>query len=264
MKKYLIINMLVGAALLLQLFPASGQTPWSELELSNGRAKITPSHKLKYSFSLDIALPLQHELSQKMNMQDIQNAAFEPATRERLFENLGGPFIIGPFSDPSVSLTGRTQPLAGIQLGIGLLEHFAIQAGVCTYRSEWSGEFPVQVVRQDQTAPESRHGSVAASASGVMLNMEIVCFLPGRVLQPFAKAGANWQASARTKSTVVIEEAEIPVKTGPAGASFSFRAGAGIRANACKHVFIDTACVFGKMPGGRYPGMAELALGWRF
>lgn len=264
MKKSVIFNTLVGAALLLQLFPASGQTPWSGLELSNGRAKIAASHKLKYSFSLDIALPLQHELSQKMNMQDIQNAAFEPATRERLFENVGGPFIIGPFSDPSVSLSGRTQPLAGVQLGISFREHFEIQAGVCTYRSEWSGEFPVQVVRQDQTAPESRHGSAAASASGVMLNMEVAYFLSGRVLQPFAKAGANWQASARTKSTVVIEKVAIPLKTGPADASFSLRAGAGIRANAGRHVFIDTACLFGKTPGGRYAGMAELALGWRF
>ncbi len=268
MKKSLLFNTFVGAAaLLLQLLPASGQTPWSELELSNPRAKISAPKRLKYSISPGVMLPLRNELYQKIEMQAIQNAVFEPGTREQLFEKLGGPFLIGPFSNQStsfISLPGRMQPVAGIQLGISPLKHLEIQAGIRTYRSEWHGDFPVQVMQQGQTTLESRRGNIIASASGVMLNMEVAYFLSGKLLQPFVEAGANWQTNTHTKSSVAIENIAIPVKTGLAGASFSLRGGAGLRANAGRHVFIDAACAFGKIPGGRYAGMAELALGWRF
>lgn len=267
MKKSLFIHLSVGIALMFLQRPAFGQTPWNRLELSNSKAKITSSKNLKHSISFKSTLPVSHLEPQNVESGVIQNAVFEPFVFAQLFKRLGGAFQIGSFTSqpgPFVSLPGRYLPMAGIQLDFYPFGRFGIETGVQYFRSEWSGAFPVRVMQQDQPGYRTEQGSVSASASGLVLNLEAVCFLSGKMFQPFLKAGMNAQISTHTESAVVIEALAVPLKTGFANKAVSACAGAGVRANAGKHIFADAGLAYREISGGNYSAVAELAIGWKF
>lgn len=268
MKKILILNALLWA---MNTFPASGQTVWNQLLLTGASAKIiTTAKPPRFNISLIGTFPLGGIASQNIEFAAFQNAAFSPEIMGQLFEKFGGPFFVG---EPSTSkqqtleMSGQTQAMPGLRLGLRLGNRFELRAGGQYFQSKWSGEFPVFVLPHQQeypTPPKTLQGSLNASASGVFAETDLAFFFANGAVRPFVKGGVRGQFALQNSSGASIEGVALPLEISPVETAFSPFGGAGLRVSFLKNGFVEAGCSFGKLPDGDYKPSLEVGVGWGF
>ena len=267
MKKILFVNALLWAAIL----PTFSQTVWNRIPLTGSGAKIiTVVREPRFNVRLTGTFPMGDISPQNIQSAALQNAAYAPETLGQLFEKLGGEFFLGSPSgqnQQSIEMSGQMRALPGVGLGIRLGRRFEFRAGLEQFRSEWSGQFPVIVFPHEQgqpVPPKTLQGSIHASASGVLINLETAFFITGGSIRPYLSGGIRGQFPMNMDSGAEIAGVSLPLEIEPVETSFSPFAAAGVQWNFWKNAFLDAGCSFGQWPGGDYGPAAEAGIGWRF
>jgi len=271
MKNFFLFNICLTALFLTAALSVIAQTPWNHLLLTGANAKIIPAiHQPRINIGLTGAFPLGSVADQNIEFAALQNAAFAPGTFEQLFEKLGGEFFIGnPSSQPTqtVGLTGRTQAMPGLRLGVRLGNRFELRAAAQHFRAEWSGEFPVFVFpqfSQDYAQPKTLMGRVNASLSAILLDVGGAFFIGNGAIKPYLEGGVRGLLPTQTESGAEIAGVSLPLETEQAGTSFSPFGGAGLRCVFLKNGFVEAGCSFGKLSGGDYQPVVGVGVGWGF
>lgn len=268
MRTYLFFNLLWSLSLLSS--PAIGQTVWNNLPLTGANAKIIPAAApSRFHLSFTGAFLLGGVSPQNIDVAKFQNAAVSPGTFEQLFEKLGGEFFMGSPSGqpgPAIELSGQTQMMPGLRVGLRLGKRFEICAGSQYFQSKWSGEFPVLVFphfNQEQPQPKTLQGHANASVSGILANIETAFFLTNGAVQPYLKAGIRGQFSMQHEQGADIAGVSLPIEAAPTKTRFSPFGSAGVRGCFLKNVFAEAGFSFGELPNGDYQPALELGIGLR-
>lgn len=268
MKKILFVNALIWAAIL----PAFSQTAWNRIPLTGSGAKIiSAARQPRFNVSLTGTFSLGNVAPQNIRLHALQTAAYAPEIAEQLFEKLGGEFFPGTPSgqeQQSIEMNGQMSALPGVGLGIRLGRRFELRVSAEQFRSEWSGQFPVMVFPHEQQGqplqPKTLQGSIHASASGILVNIETAFFITGGNVRPFVSGGVRGQFPVQTASGAEIAGVPLPLSIEPVRTSFSPFAGVGMQWNFWKNVFLDAGCVYGQLPGGDYRATVKAGVGWKF
>lgn len=243
---------------------------WNRVPLTGAAAKTAAAAPPpRFNVGLTGSLPLGDLVPRQISFADLQNAAFTPGVAEQLFEKLSGEFLIGnPSGQPQnrLEMSGQTQAMPGLQLGVRLGGRFELQAAARHFRAEWSGVFPVTVFPHDgQSIPKTLEGSANASVSGVLIDVGTVFFISGRgVVRPFLKGGARAQMPLSDSNDVEIAGIALPVEKEQVESAFSAFGGAGIRLHFLKNAYADAACSYGRLADGDYHPSLEFSIGWGF
>lgn len=266
MKKILLLNTLLWAAAL----PIFGQTVWNQLPLTGANAKIiTLVRQPKFNIVFTGGFTLGDVSPQKIEFFQLQNAAFRPETAEQLFEKLIGQFFIG---DPSnqkqnLEMTGRTQVMLGLRLGLRLGKRFELRAGGQYFKTKWSGEFTVFVLPhfpQEPTQPKTLQGNAKASASGFLAETNLAFFFTDGAVRPYMEVGVRGQFPTQNSSEADIAGVLFPLEVKSVATKFSPFGGAGLRWHFLKNGFLEAGATFGKLPGGNFQSALEAGVGWGF
>lgn len=248
----------------------AGTPAWSRIPLTGSAAKTAGvGSSPRFNISLTGSLPLGDLTPRPIEFPALQNAAFSPGIAEQLFEKLSGEFFIGDPSGQSqngVEMSGQTQAMPGLRLGLRLGTRFELQAAAQYFRANWSGAFPVMVFPHDgQSIPKTLQGSISASASGILLDVGTVFFLSGRsVVRPYLKGGVRAQLPVDNANRAEIAGIALPLEMEQIETAFSPHGGAGVRVGFLKNAFADAGCSYGRLPDGDYRPSLELGIGWRF
>lgn len=267
MNKQPFIHVLFGAALLCQFVETSGQTPWSQVDISSSQSKIMTSKAPKTSVRFSVGFPVGDIPAAGTNMEALQQAAFAPGIHEQLFEQLGGEFIIGNPSGQqghTVQQPGKLNIMPGLQVGLRIGHRLDIHANAQYYKAEWSGAFPVTVFPQNHPAPNLLNGTIVTSTSGLIIELGSSLFITRGAVQPHVKAGIRSLTPLDQDVSASIDGIVFSPKTVQTKQSFSPFGGAGLQVRLGKHVFADIGGTYGKLPGGRLAASLNAGIGWYF
>ncbi len=241
---------------------------WSRIPITSSTSKMPEIRQPRFSIALTGGFPLGEISSQKVELARLQNAAFTPGTFEQLFEKLGGEIFIGEPSGQgqNLKMSGQTQFMPGLRLGVRLGNRFEIRAGGQYFQAKWSGEFPVTIIPYFSQMPQPKtiQGSVTAAVSGVLAETDLAFFLTNGAFRPYLKGGVRGQFPTENASGADIAGVSLPLETNPVKTEFSAFGGAGVRWNFLKNGFVEAGATYAKLSGGDFRPALETSAGWRF
>ena len=223
----------------------------------------------RYLVELAGMLSLGNLIPHTVEMPELQAAVFNPGTIEQLFEQLGGEFILGASTGQILSdieLQGQTNLMPGIGFGIRLGSGLELGLRGNYFKSKWSGAFPVTVFPfQASEAPHTFQGSINASLSGLLTDLEARYFLTSGSLRPYVQVGARGQWLLNSNSSADISGVILPLESPSlSGNTLSVYAGAGIRMNVGQSAFVQSGISYAHVPGSGYTPTMTVGVGLRF
>jgi hypothetical protein len=243
---------------------------WSRIPITSVTSKMPEIRQSRFHIAFTGGFPVGDISSKNVEIADLQNAAFAPETFEQLFEKLGGEFFIGdPNSSEqqSLEMSGQTQFMPGLRLGVRLGNRFEIRAGGQYFQTKWTGEFPLAAIShfpQDPTQPKTLQGNATASASGFLGETDLAFFLTDGAFRPYLKGGVRGQFPTENTIGADIAGVSLPLEINPVETEFSAFGGAGARWNFMKNGFVDAGATYAKLPGGDFQPALEVGVGWNF
>ena len=190
-----------------------------------------------------------------------------PQLFEQLFEALGGEFAFGDMSGhiPDIAMSGSSQIIPGLGIGLGFCSGLEIGLSIHSFQTEWKGTFPYTVFPGGTGRAQRYEGSLSASASGLLGDVQARYYLPGRVVRPYLGGGARGQWVLRSSSSAEMAGVALPFELNPVSSNtFSVYGDAGLRLNLGRNAFVQAGAAYAKVPGADYAVMGEVGLGWRF
>lgn len=185
-----------------------------------------------------------------------------------LLERLGSEFYIG---DPNNSnteakaMSGSSQVIPGASLGLGFCSGLELGLRLHRFNVSWTGVFPYTVFPGGTGRAGNYEGALAASATGLLGDVQVRYYLPGRLLRPYLGGGARGQWVLSSSSSAEMAGVALPFEMNAvAGNTFSAFGDAGLRLNLGRNAYLQAGASYAKVPGAEYAVMGEVGLGWRF
>jgi hypothetical protein len=202
--------------------------------------------------------------------EKFEGAVFShPTTFEQLIERFGGKFIPG---EPGGQLPndremkGEIQAMPGIGLNARFVPSLEISLAAHLFRGNWTGRFPAAVFPfEEPTSPRTEFAIIVASAKGILADLSLRYWLPGRGMRLYVEAGARGQLALDTRADMELAGLKLPYELDAPASRYSPFAGAGLRAPLGGRFFAEAAAAAALRPDG--PGFragGALRVGWMF
>ncbi|MBX2927221.1 MAG: hypothetical protein KF852_05245 [Saprospiraceae bacterium] len=202
-------------------------------------------------------------------LEQLNEAVFsDPVLLGYLFERLGGEFFIG---DPNngntegIAMSGSNRVIPGISMGLGFCSGLELGLRVHQFSASWSGTFPYTVFPGGTGRMGNYTGALAASATGLLGDVQARYYLPGRMVRPYLGVGARGQWVFSNSSSAEMAGVALPFEMNPvAHNTFSAFGDAGIRFYLGRSAYLQAGASYARGPVAEYAVMGEVGLGWRF
>jgi outer membrane protein W len=160
---------------------------------------------------------------------------------EKLYENLGGEFFIGSFSDaPKFENFQQTKGnYIGISGAFRFSPHFETSIHFATYKVEVTAEFPIIVFDEMTFETYSTNGNLMTELKSNTIQLSGNYFPFSGNIQPYAGVGLVYSTTKSSQTKTQMGEVAFNLSENPAANSFGLIFKGGVEVIVYKNIFLN-------------------------